>query len=740
MPLGAADVPVAIKSFSRGSWLKDRYFARHGSKARRSFETAVHLATRGVGTPTPIAYLDQWENRRLVASYYLCRHELDISSFRDELNRLYAEDPLCRRIMTLMETVAFAIADMHDAGVCHRDLGNQNILLRRDGEDAWKDVCFIDLNRAHLAQSLTLKQRARDISRIDLPSDFLRVFKCMYFRHQHPPGEFNRLEAHYRKRFAFHTASRAYRHPIRETRQRRKDALLPQVPRGRELWVWDDRSVQAVSTMLSRERHRHYPAANNFYVARGLIKSLGPVWGSYRDNMSGCFRREIPMSDRIGIAVGSSPGESAFIRPLGRVPVLLRLYRHESDAVNDHTLAAARELKRLGHTVMAALIQDRIAVRDPSRWLSFVDRYVPALAGVADMIEVGHAINRVKWGVWDVREYGRLFDPVARVAREIGSLALSGPAVIDFEYHYLAGVLDMLPQDGSLSALSHHLYVDRRGAPENRQGRFSAVEKFALAKAIASHSPAVNGDRLIVSEVNWPIIGTGVYSPVNSPYIIPNSHTNDPSVNEEDYANYMVRYYALALCSGLVDQVYWWRLVSHGFGLVDDQEPTWRPRPAYAALQTFVRLLAETTFVERLKTPEGIWALRFRAANGRSILLAWSHPAPVRYALPFPCEAMLDRAGQTLPVSSDVLLTGQPCYIIGSYMMNISRPVFIVGMPRSGSTAFHRVLSEHPDLATTTHVTRKGPDKLPAAEIDLAGCSRPQTRRGRHDVGPLRPG
>lgn len=49
--------------------------------------------------------------------------------------------------------------------------------------------------------------------------------------------------------------------------------------------------------------------------------------------------------------------------------------------------------------------------------------------------------------------------------------------------------------------------------------------------------------------------------------------------------------------------------------------------------------------------------------------------------------------------------------------MNINRPVFIVGMPRSGSTAFHRVLSEHPDLATTTHVTRKAPTNYPLLKL-----------------------
>lgn len=44
-----------------------------------------------------------------------------------------------------------------------------------------------------------------------------------------------------------------------------------------------------------------------------------------------------------------------------------------------------------------------------------------------------------------------------------------------------------------------------------------------------------------------------------------------------------------------------------------------------------------------------------------------------------------------------------------SIMIPIDRPMFIVGMPRSGSTAFYRVLSQHPAFATTTHVTRKAP-------------------------------
>jgi tRNA A-37 threonylcarbamoyl transferase component Bud32 len=662
MNAGGENLTVAIKSFSRGTAWRDRYFKKNGSKAERSFRAAVCLQDAGVGTPAPVAFMDRWEGGRLVESYYLCAFQDDITSFRDELNRLYAEDPLCRRIMKLMETVALAIADMHDAGVCHRDLGNQNILLRREGEDAWRDVQFIDLNRAHLKDKLTLSERARDISRIDLPSDFLRVFKCMYFRHQHPPAEFQKLEQRYRRRFELHTASRKYRHPIREARQRKKDALLPAVPRGRDLWVWDDRSMQAVSTMMSKERRKFYHASNHAKVAGAVVRSIAPVWSRYRDYMREAFQRPVDLAGRIGMAVGDVQGQEATLwRELGAPAALIRFCAHERDDASERALVAARELKAAGTSVFVALLQDRASALDPARWRRFVDRLVPALAGVADHLEIGHAVNRVKWGVWDLREYRSLVEPVVTAAA--GKIPLCGPAVIDFEYHYLAALLDQVPRD-SFAALSHHLYVDRRGAPENRQGRFSAVEKFALAKAFAAYSPAVREDRLIVSEVNWPILGTGEYSPVNSPYIIPGSHTNDPSVDEDAYASYMIRYYALALCSGLVDQVYWWRLVARGFGLVDDSATPWRPRPSYRALQVFIRELGDARFTGKLPAPDGVWVLRFEREGRAPVMLAWAHPRNASFAFDSGFKTMLSRDGEQHGVGGPVQLSGSPVYLL----------------------------------------------------------------------------
>ena len=44
--------------------------------------------------------------------------------------------------------------------------------------------------------------------------------------------------------------------------------------------------------------------------------------------------------------------------------------------------------------------------------------------------------------------------------------------------------------------------------------------------------------------------------------------------------------------------------------------------------------------------------------------------------------------------------------------MSASPPIFIVGMPRSGSTIFHKIMHAHPEVITTTNVSRKAPAHL----------------------------
>jgi hypothetical protein len=542
---------------------------------------------------------------------------------------------------------------MHDAGFLHNDLGNQNIMLRReeDGE-SWSDVQFIDLNRGYISKKLSERERARDISRIYLPSDLLRVFKEMYWDAV-PPAEFQKWEQRYRRRYALHAGTRHLRHPFRE---RRKAGESQPYPAENDMWIWDERSGQAQTILLSRDRARYYSRMRVLNIVGPTLKMLPGVWRAYRRLLNGAYSKPVEMKDRVGMAIEVLPGrlerQMALLERLGKIPVMVRFYHHRSDEMRDMAVDTVQRLHEAGHAVSIALVQDRLAVRNSGAWQVWVGEVLEAVGGIVEAVEIGHAINRVKWGVWDCNEYRRLVEGVSVFRERYPKVLFTGPAVIDFEYPYVAAALKELPDGFDFDALSQLLYVDRRGAPENRQGRFAALEKFALGRAIACHSPKC-GDRFIVSEVNWPLEGTGVYSPVGSPYVSPGPRYNDPSVSEDEYADYMLRYLLIALCSGLVERVFWWRLVAYGYGLIDDSnDGNWRERPAFKALESFMRWVGDARFIERQELNDnGAVGFMFEEKGGNRFMLAYTCTGRAEVALPDGAHSAKDVMGESVKLN-----------------------------------------------------------------------------------------
>lgn len=664
---GKGCVDVAIKCFGAQGRMKDAVDVRRGgSKAKRTWNAAMHLAAGEVGTPEPIAYLERWQGERLVESYFLALYQDGISSFADEFAGLFDGICDCGRLMTLLEVVAKAVRKMHDAGFQHNDLGNQNILLRREDDGAWGDVQFIDLNRGRCYASLTERQRARDISRICLPSDLLRVFKEMYYADNVPSEAFQKWEARHRAWYGLHSWTRPLRHPLRSFRHRGAPAVHAYPP-DRDMWVWDRKSVQPINVMRSRTRLRHYPLSRHAKIAWAAIAGLGPVYREYKALLRTAFAERICLKDRIGVAL--EPGaadaerELELVKELGRLPVLLRFYHHKTKEEWEQTASLVKRLAEDGHSVSIALVQDRRAAKDPERWRSFVAWVLDEVGSHVEWVEVGHAVNRVKWGIWGFKEHRALLDAVAGEAVHLPKLKLAGPAVIDFEPLHMMAALRNVPPWMRFSALSNHLYVDRRGEPESRQGSFATLEKAALTRAMARRS-RVCDDKVIVSEVNWPLKGTGVYSPVTSPYDTPGPRSKDPNVSEDDYADYMIRYLLITLCSGMVDRVYWWRLVARGFGLVDDSDAsTWRERPAYRMVRQFLSFLGDATFVAK-RGDDDVQVYSFEM-KGKEIRLVYSVSGNAEYTLES-TSTVLDAFGEAVPVSGpSVKLTGRPVYLIG---------------------------------------------------------------------------
>lgn len=641
LPCGSGPLDAVVKTYGLQPAWRDRLALQNGTKAERAFRAALLLRAAGVGTPEPLAVAERWEGDRLRESRFVAAYVPDLTNFRDELNRLYSRAPRCAPLMDLLQCVADAIRRLHDAGLLHRDLGNQNIGLQRDPDHSstpWK-IFFLDLNRARRVENPSPAERGADLARIDLPSDFLRVFHAMYFHGHSPPPEFAEAEQKARAAFARHTALRPFRHPFREARLRRAEETNERPLRGRDIWIWDDRSAQAIPAYTAKDRRKLLPLSNVAAALRHAAKKSLSIRRAYGQLRTQSFQSPVPFDGAIGMTLDAEPATWArqldFLAQLQgakKLPLLLRLYHHQGADSWHWTLDQALNLHRQGHPVALALVQDRRALREPKGWRQMVTLAFDRAHTFADFFEIGHAVNRSKWGVWDFREYARLLDPVRSSLIQHPEAKITGPACIDFEPHALGAILDLLPRDLPFHALSHHLYVDRRGAPENFQGPFDTVGKCALLRAYArAHGFA--DDRLLISEVNWPLLGTGVWSPVNSPYETLDPRQNDPSVSEEEYAAYMARYLLLALASGHVSRIYWWRLAARGFGLIDDADSAaWRPRPAFFALQTLLQKLDGATFTQKLETPPGEFALEFTKPDGVPLTARWTLSTAPKFA------------------------------------------------------------------------------------------------------------
>lgn len=666
---------VLVKRFGSQSVIKDWIDLRfRETKAQRSYRAAMHLQASGVGTPDPVAFLQLRTGNKLVESYFITAYQPELEEFGDILLQQLHHDARCSKLMPILQQVAELCRRMHDAGYQHNDLGNQNILLANNARSGSGASFVIDLNRGRIHQQLSLQQRGEDLARLNIPSNLKLMFLDMYWGGPTPQPL---LRAHRLHRFYFslRVMSRRLRHPFREARIAKASQSLPadqKMPSPRDFWIWDDCSDQPLAALDRQERSRSYPAGRGLRMFRDAVFSAPGIWLSQKRSRALAFTREVSLRDRVGVSLSPESAtlnaELQLLAELGTLPVLVRV-NHQDDETR---LALQYELiDRLhasGHSIKLALLQDRNAIKDTSAWKEFVLAVLERTANKLASLEYGHAINRVKWGIWSFAELRQFYSLLPEIRQRYPDLAITGPATIDFEYPFLLTALKLWPASVQRAAVSHHLYVDRRGAPENLQSGFNALGKFTLAKAIANRHGT---ESVEVTEVNWPIQGTGIHSPVTPPFEYPHSARDaifDSGVDESDAADFMIRYLVLAICSGLVDRVYWWRLVARGYGLVDLQaDGTLRQRPGFTALRHFMHTLGSARLV-RTEVPgpdrqhAGVYRFWFRTPEKEQIVLCWAHGDAIEFPADMQHSHVQDREGDTLS-ALPVELTGSPVYL-----------------------------------------------------------------------------
>jgi tRNA A-37 threonylcarbamoyl transferase component Bud32 len=606
-------VDVVVKQF-RHDRLRPRLDRKlKGSKAERSWRVAQALLAAGILTPEPVMRIESVDEAG--PSLYVCRFLDGATEARYLLRAANAGKEFPG---WFLEELGRTARKLHEAGFWFRDFTSGNVLIR-DGA-----LYLVDLNRTRMGKVPSHSERMRDLSRMPiLRPEHQEIFLSSYWG---GGTKGRKLYLLYHRSFLLKNQTKQ---KVRGGTRHVKDLFLPRTAHAhipdapadasvRDRVVWDHLSDQPHQHASRVDKLRVRLADARLHLEEGAViaAALPRIRSRYRELK---LRREPVTFQGFGIALRPWPDDPVallgLVDDLGAKHVLLRLHPWEED--HDVEEELARELHGRGLELTFALPQNRELVKDPARWRRALEEIGPRFSPYGKRFQVGQAINRSKWGVWNLNEYVRLVQEASEALRGVEIL---GPAVIDFEHHVTAAVLNLKRPGLHFDAVSALLYVDRRGAPENPQAGFDTEGKVLLLKAIADTARNSTG-RLWITEVNWPL-REGPHSPAGQAV----------SVGEQEQADYLVRYYLLALGTGAVERIFWWQMIAKGYGLVDPVGL--RRRPAFEAFRVMVRELEGTRLESILpvQAPARVWLIR--RPDGGQVAVGWSTAGPVKVTLP----------------------------------------------------------------------------------------------------------
>jgi hypothetical protein len=400
----------------------------------------------------------------------------------------------------------------------------------------------------------------------------------------------------------------------------------------------------------SARRRAHFKYAESYLrMIRINLQGLTPILVRYKRYRKSLYTKPVIFEDPFAVSVSLLGKKEnrilSALKEMGINHTLLRIPSWEDSRLIEFE-AFVDLLRSQRLDVVIALIQSREDVLNNKEWTRFLDRVFSRFSDKNLFFEIGHAWNRTKWGVWDYKEYLRLAEAAASIAKKY-EVRLLGPSVIDFEFHLYPPVLKVL----DFNKITSLLYVDRVGAPEKTQFGWDLSRKIALLKAVIDQSSR-KGKELWITEFNWPLKGTGKYSPASG----------KPNVTEEQQANFLVRYYILALSTGLVKRIYWWQLVAPGYGLIDNRRSQWRKRPSFWAFKVLKERLNNSVFVKKEANTEAeIFIFR---KNNTKFAVCWTRKGNLFYSFSDQVMEVLNRDGLKVNFSKrGIVLTEKPVYV-----------------------------------------------------------------------------
>jgi hypothetical protein len=173
---------INIKSFKIPNLINKiayKYFRK--SKARRSFEYATALLEKGIGTPEPIAYFENYGFAGLMDSYYVSEHLQCDLTFRELVE--IPDYPDHENI--LRQFVKFSF-DLHQKGIEFLDHSPGNTLIKKVAENQYA-FFLVDLNRMNFHDSMDFDLRMKNLSRLTPKKEMIAVMSDEYGKYYQQP-------------------------------------------------------------------------------------------------------------------------------------------------------------------------------------------------------------------------------------------------------------------------------------------------------------------------------------------------------------------------------------------------------------------------------------------------------------------------------------------------------------------------------------------------------------------------
>lgn len=167
-------ITINVKSFRKPILINGfiyKYFRE--SKAKRSFENASILLNKGIGTPKPIAYYENFNGIFLRDSYYICEHLIPDLIFRDVFGN--EEKYEMEKILRGLAKFTFKL---HENGIEFLDHSPGNTLIKCNNDDY--NFYLVDLNRMKFHTKMSFEMRMKNLSKIAPSEYFIRIISNEY--------------------------------------------------------------------------------------------------------------------------------------------------------------------------------------------------------------------------------------------------------------------------------------------------------------------------------------------------------------------------------------------------------------------------------------------------------------------------------------------------------------------------------------------------------------------------------